>query len=111
MRYYELAYLIDPDFSEEEAKDFKEKINSTIQEKGGILDIKDENFSKKELSYPIKRKTTAWFTFVDFYFPPQKIEEFKKELEKKEGVLRVLIFQKKKSSKKVQKEKKENVSK
>lgn len=115
MRYYELAYLINPNLSENEAKDLKEKINSLIQEEGGILDIKEENFFKRELSYPIEKKTEAWFTFVDFYFPPQKIEEFKKKLEKKEEILRLLIFQKKKpiqqKEKVSQNKEKENVSK
>lgn len=96
MRYYELAYLITPDLSEKEAKDLKEEINSLIQERGGILDVKEESFTKKELSYPIKKKKEAWFTFVDFYFPPDKIEEFKKNLEKRSQILRVLVFQKKK---------------
>ena len=95
MQYYQLTYLISPNFSEEEEiKTLQEKINSAIIEKQGILD-KIKIFGRKELGSPIKKFFQAYLIKSNFFLEPQKIENFKKELEKQDKILRFFILKEK----------------
>jgi small subunit ribosomal protein S6 len=93
MRYYELTYLISPDLSEEESKTFSEKINSLIQDQGGILD-KSSKIIKKNLAYPIKEKTSAFLKSITFYLNAEKLSSLEKILKKDKKILRFLLFNK-----------------
>lgn len=90
MRLYELTYLVSPEISEEELKNLQEKINSFIQNEGGILN-KTSFPLKKKLSYPIKKKHEAFLTSVSFYSKPEKIENLEKKLKAEGFLLRYLI--------------------
>lgn len=93
MKLYEITYLISPDLSEEELRDFQEKIISFIQEQGGILG-KTNSVTKKTLAYPIKKKEIAFFVNLDFQLQPEKIEILEKKLKKESKILRYLILRK-----------------
>jgi small subunit ribosomal protein S6 len=93
MRYYELTYLISPDLSEEELKTFSEKINSLIQDQGGILD-KSSKIIKKSLAYPIKEKGSAFLKSITFYLNGEKLSSLEKSLKKDKKILRFLLLNK-----------------
>jgi small subunit ribosomal protein S6 len=93
MKHYELNYLISPDLSEEELKIFQEKINSNIQNEGGKLERVKVPIRKK-LAYPIKKKGAAYLVTSDFYFLPEKLENFEKKLKAESNILRYLILTK-----------------
>jgi len=93
MNFYEITYLISPDLSEEELKNFQEKINSSIQEKGGILDRVSKPI-KKKLGYPIKEKSVAFLKTLTFYLNPEKLENLEKKLKGEKPMLRYMILTK-----------------
>lgn len=94
MKFYELTYLITPsDLSEEEVNVFSEKINSFIQEQGGVLD-KISKEKKKRLAYPIKKRTMAFLKTLTFNLNPEKLPALEKSLKENKGVLRYLILAK-----------------
>lgn len=93
MRYYELSYLISPDLTEPEAIDLQEKINSFLQEKGGLLD-KIERLVKKRLCYEIKKKGQAYLVSINFYLDEKKIKEVEKKIKAEPQILRYLILSK-----------------
>jgi len=93
MNFYELTYLISPDLSEEEVKNFQEKINFSIQEKGGILD-KTSKVIKRKLGYPIKEKSVAFLKTLSFYLNPEKLENLEKKLKGEKSMLRYMILTK-----------------
>ncbi len=95
MQYYQLTYLISPNFSEKEVRLLQEKVNSTIVEKQGILD-RTKIFGRKELGSPIKNFFQAYLIKSNFFLEPQKVEIFKKELEKENKILRFFILKEKK---------------
>jgi ribosomal protein S6 len=72
MRYYELSYLIAPNLSEEELKSFSGKINSLIQEQGGVL---------------------------TFHLKPERLNALEKQLEENKQILRYFILKKKEPKK------------
>lgn len=95
MRFYEISYLVSPNISKEELKNFQEKINSLIQKEGGILfDINPPK--KRVLAYPIKKNKEAYFLNLTFHFPEEKIENFEKKLKEEKQILRYLILTKRK---------------
>jgi len=78
VKLYQLTYLISPELSFEEAKDFSQEIDSLILKKGKL--IKPGGPSRRALAYPIKKQTAAYLTRSEFHLEPQEIENFKKEI-------------------------------
>lgn len=95
MKLYELTYLISPELSEEELKVLQEKINSFIQEEGGILNKIDFSSKKILLSYPIRKKRESFLASLNFCLEPEKIENLEKKLKAEKSLLRYLILTKK----------------
>jgi len=116
MKLYELTYLIAPELSEEEARDFSQKINSLIQNQGGILE-KTEKPEKRSLGYPFKKGVkfieTAFVCSLNFYLKAQKLIILEQILQKEENILRFSFFKKriKKTPAKNQRRKKVHKSK
>lgn len=95
MRYYELTYLVSPEIQETEVKDIHQRLNSFIQEKGGILDssIPPE---KINLSYQIKKLSQAFLISQSFYLKPEEINNFRNKIKSESNIIRFLLFSKKK---------------
>jgi len=93
MKTYELTYLIPPDISEGELKTLQEKINSFIQEEKGIL-TKMNSPIKKRLFSPIKRRSQAYITTLNFHLEPEKLTNLEKKLKSENQILRYLILAK-----------------
>ena len=91
MKNYELAYLISPEVSEEELRKVQEKINSLVQNLGGVL-IETNSPIKKSLAYPIRKRTRAFLAGLNFQLNPEKLETLEKELKAEEKILRYLIL-------------------
>lgn len=94
MRFYELAYLISPDLEKEKIKSIQEKLEAFLQEKGAIL-FSIGRATKKELAYPIKKKTEAFLAWIEFFAKPSILEALEKELKSNEEILRYLLVTKK----------------
>ena len=95
MKYYELTYLISPELSEPEVKEIQEKLNSFIQDQGGILDSSNTP-ERTSLSYPVKKKNEAFLVSISFYLKPENIGNLEKEVKTKGSILRFLLFSKRK---------------
>jgi len=108
MRYYELAYLITPDLSDQQAKTLHQEIISLIQDKGGLLDVCKEP-EGIDLSYPIEKKEKAYLASIVFFLKPEEINNFKNEIESKKEILRFLLYTKKRPKVVQAKRKKEKV--
>lgn len=90
MKHYELTYLVSPKLSEEQVVDINEKINTFIQDKGGILGL-TEKPKQMQLAYPIKKFETAWIISNDFYTEKKFISELKKIVEGDKNIIRYLV--------------------
>ena len=95
MKYYELAYIISSKLSEEEAKNIKQKIETSIQEKEGILDFSEE-LKKISLSYPIEKETQAYLGSVKFFLKKEDINKIEKEVKEEKNIFRFILCNKKK---------------
>ena len=91
MKVYKLTYLISPEVSEDDLKTLQEKINSLIQNEGGILD-EVSTPTKKELAYPIKKQTMTYLVNLSFRSGPEGLENFEKKLKAEDKILRYSIL-------------------
>lgn len=92
MKSYELNYLITPNLTETEVKNFHEKINSLIQEKGVLINAWLPK--KIALSYPIKENNSAFFVALSFQIEPGNLAELEKNLKSESRLIRYLILTK-----------------
>jgi len=93
MRFYELTYFISPKLDEKEARDFSEEISNFIREKGGMT-AEIPNPQRRRLPYPIKKEVEAYFVNLNFYFEPENVGNFTKDLDAKGQIIRYAIFTK-----------------
>jgi len=98
MKLYELTYLISPDLSEEELKNFSKKISDFILTEGGTLDRTAAPIRKK-LAYPIKERKETSLATLNFYLNPEELENFEKKLKSENQILRYMLLTKKISKK------------
>lgn len=94
MKKYELNYLISPEFSEEEAKEFQNKIASFFQEEEGVLN-EEGSLIRIKLAYPIKKQTQAYLAVLSFQLKPEKLSNLEKKLKEENQILRYLLLIKK----------------
>jgi len=94
MKFYELTYLISPELSEEEIRTLQEKINSLIQEEGGVLS-EVNSVVRKTLAYPIEKKRVAYLAILSFQLDPERLGSLEKKIKAESGILRYLILTKK----------------
>jgi len=91
MKAYELTCLISSELSEEEAKNFQEKIVSLIQEEGGVL-VEGKLPFKKKLAYPVKKQSQAYLAVINFQLLPEKLADLEKKIKAENQVLRYLVL-------------------
>ena len=87
---YELGFTISPSLTEEEAKEFHQKIKGEAQVLGAFID-EEGSIEKRRLSYPIKKVREAYFGFFKFIFSPQKFADLKTKMNVP-NVLRFLLI-------------------
>lgn len=89
MKDYELTLVIDPDLTSENQKKLISTIKKTIDDLNGR--IKEENeWGKKELAYPIKKRTSGFYFSFLVNFPESIPGELFNKL-KQEAILRYLL--------------------
>jgi small subunit ribosomal protein S6 len=93
MRDYELTLVLDPDLTSENQKKLTEKIKKTIEELKGKVEKFDE-WGRKELAYPIKKKKMGFYLLWEIKLPEKAPPELNKKLKLEEEVIRFLLVKK-----------------
>ncbi len=88
-KLYEIAYLITPAFTEDEARDFHQKIKNEVLELGGLMDHEGD-IKKRRLSYHIAKMGDAYLASFRVMLPREKASQLKTALLRKE-ILRSLM--------------------
>ena len=88
MRYYELLYIVNPNFEDDKAKKIIDEIGSEI-EKHGVSIINHQVWGKKRLAYPIKKN--KYGIYILLHFSTEKFDfliEFERFLILNKAVIR-----------------------
>lgn len=91
-RNYELVVILDPDLKAEEQDKLVNKIKKTItSEEVSASKIKVKELGKKNLQYPLRKKTMGTFLVFEFIQPANLVASIKQKLQLEENILRFLL--------------------
>jgi len=90
---YELTLVLDADLSSEDQKKLIEKIKKIIEDAKGRVE-KTNDWGKKELVYPIKKKKMGSYFLWEIKVAPQDLDKIDKKIKIEEGLLRYLFLRK-----------------
>ncbi|WP_052079375.1 MULTISPECIES: 30S ribosomal protein S6 [Porphyromonas] len=91
MNNYEAVFILTPVLSEVQMKEAVDKFTDLIKTNGGEL-VNHENWGLKKLAYPILKKSTGFYQFVEFKAEPSFIETLELQFRRDERVIRFLTF-------------------
>lgn len=93
MRDYELVLVIDPDLAEGNQKKEIAKVKKIIEDLKGKVEKTDE-WGKRELAYPIKKKNLGYYFLLAVKLPPAVPAQIENKLKLEEKIIRYLLVKK-----------------
>ncbi len=98
MNNYELLYIIPNQYTEDEAKVIKTKIDTMLTSNGAVIGY-EENMGKKKLAYPIDHVAHGYYILTEFELEDgSKVKVINDNLRLDKEILRAQILTKKKLS-------------
>lgn len=89
MNHYEAVFITTPVLSTDEYTRTVKKYTDFIEKNGGEV-VSTEDWKIKQLAYPIQKKTTGFYTLVEFKIDPQAIRRLEIEFKRDENIMRFL---------------------
>lgn len=100
-RDYELAFILNPEVSEEQTQTILGRVDQVVANYGGRI-VKVNQWGRRRLAYPIERHRDGLYVFIDMILTPETVNELERTLRVSEEVLRHMV--KRRDPKVVQKE-------
>lgn len=91
MNNYETVFILTPVLSEQQMKEAVEKFTDLLRKEGAEI-VNEENWGLKKLAYPIEKKSTGFYNFIEFKAEPQTIALLETNYRRDERVIRFLTF-------------------
>ena len=89
MNNYETVFITTPVLSNDEYTRTVKKYIDLIEKNGGTM-VQKEDWGIRQLAYPINKKTTGFYTLLQFEADPQFIRKFEVEFKRDESIMRFL---------------------
>jgi len=103
-RDYELAFILNPEVSEEETRTLLDRLEQVVTTYGGQI-VKVNQWGRRRLAYPIEHHRDGFYVFIDMILTPETVIELERTMSVSETVIRHML--KKRDAKVVQKEREE----
>ena len=91
MNHYETVFILTPVLSDVQMKEAVEKFKTILTELGAVI-VNEENWGLRKLAYPIQKKTTGFYTLLEFDAEPSVIAKLEIQFRRDERVIRFLTF-------------------
>lgn len=91
MNNYETVFILTPVLSDQQAKEAVEKFTKVLTDNGAAI-VNEENWGLRKLAYPIEKKSTGYYTLVEFDSNPEVIKKLETAFRRDERMLRFLTF-------------------
>ena len=91
MNHYETVFILTPVLSDVQMKEAVEKFEAVITKAGGTI-VNEEKWGLKKLAYPIPKKSTGFYTLLEFDGEPTLVNKLETAYRRDEKVLRFLTF-------------------
>lgn len=89
MNQYETVFILNPVLSDEQIRETVDKFTGLLESRGADI-INKENWGLKKLAYPIEKKKSGFYNFIEFTAPGEEIEQYEVELRRDERIMRFL---------------------
>ena len=91
MYNYETVFILTPVLSEPQMKEAVEKFKGVLTDNDATI-VNEENWGLRKLAYPIQKKTTGFYTLIEFDGEPTIVSKLETAFRRDEKVLRFLTF-------------------
>ncbi len=91
MNNYETVFILTPVLSDAQMKEAVEKFKTFLIGEGAKI-VNDENWGLRKLAYPIQKKSTGFYSFIEFDANPDVIAKLETNFRRDERVIRFLTF-------------------
>ena len=91
MNHYETVFILTPVLSDVQMKEAVEKFKTILTEQGAVI-VNEENWGLRKLAYPIQKKTTGFYSLLEFDAEPSVIAKLEIQFRRDERVIRFLTF-------------------
>ena len=91
MNHYETVFILTPVLSEPQMKEAVEKFKGILTDNGATI-VNEENWGMRKLAYPIQKKSTGFYTLIEFDAEPTIVKILETAFRRDEKVLRFLTF-------------------
>lgn len=91
MNNYETVFILTPVLSEAQMKEAVDKFTEVLSSEGAEI-VCHENWGLKKLAYPIQKKSTGFYHFIEFRANPETIASLETQFRRDERVIRFLTF-------------------
>ncbi|MDD2326911.1 MAG: 30S ribosomal protein S6 [bacterium] len=89
MNNYETVFILTPVLSDAQMKEAVEKFKNLLTDQGAEI-VNEEDWGLRKLAYPIDKKTTGFYTFLEFNAEPAVIDKLEINFRRDERVIRFL---------------------
>lgn len=91
MNNYEGIFILKPDLKEDEVKGVFKVVSDLVIKNGGNI-VKEENWGKKQLTYPVNKFKEGYYYKLDFTAPSAAIEKMEAAYKlNSDNILRTMI--------------------
>ncbi|GHV26017.1 30S ribosomal protein S6 [Bacteroidia bacterium] len=91
MNNYEAVFILTPVLSDAQMKEAVDKFTDFLKAEGSEI-VNVENWGLRKLAYPIQKKSTGFYSLVEFKADPSVIAKLETQLRRDERVIRFLTF-------------------
>jgi small subunit ribosomal protein S6 len=91
MNHYETVFILTPVLSDAQMKEAVEKFTKVLEDNGAQI-VNNEAWGLRKLAYPIDKKSTGFYTLVEFDAEPESVRKLEVAYRRDERVLRFLTF-------------------
>lgn len=101
-RTYEVMYIIDPDTAEDRIAKLNEAVGNLIEKEGGTV-IRMDDGGRRQLAYPIQKKTEGHYILFEIEGSGQEIAELERRMRVNDMIIRYITVRVDEDRKKAEK--------
>ena len=91
MNKYETVFILTPVLSDAQLNEAVEKFAKVLTDNGATI-VNQELWGMRKLAYPIQKKSTGFYTLIEFDAEPTIVKKLETSYRRDERVLRFLTF-------------------
>ena len=91
MNHYETVFILTPVLSDAQMKEAVEKFSKVLTDNGATI-VNTEEWGLRKLAYPIEKKSTGFYSLIEFDAEPTIVKKLETAYRRDERVIRFLTF-------------------